>query len=117
MKLLLRAAAMAFVVWLTFQVIDGLTFGGDWIALVLVVALLAFANAFIRPVLKLLALPARILTLGLATLVVNVGVVALVIWAAGQLSLGVTSTGWTATILGALMISVLSSIVSMIITN
>lgn len=108
---------MAFVVWLTFQVIDGLTFGGDWIALVLVVALLAFTNAFIRPVLKLLALPARILTLGLATLVVNVGVVALVIWAAGQLSLGVTSTGWTATILGALVISVLSSIVSMIIKN
>lgn len=108
---------MAAVVWVTFQVIEGLTFGGDWVALALVVVLLGFANAFIRPVLKLLALPVRILTLGLATLVINVGVVALVIWASGQLGLGVSSTGSAATILGAIMISVLSAIVSALLKD
>jgi len=105
------------IVWFTFQVIDGLTFGGDWVALVLVVALLAFANAFIRPILKLLALPIRMVTLGIATLIINVAVVVGVIWLAGQLGLGVTSDGWVPMILGALIITVLTSIVSSIIKD
>lgn len=117
MRLLIRAAINAVIVWFTFDVIDGLTFGGDWIALLLVVALLAFANAFIRPILKLLALPVRIVTLGIATLVINVSVVVGVLWLARQLDLGVASDGWVATILGALMITVLSSFVSAIIKD
>jgi putative membrane protein len=117
MKLLIRAAINAAIVWFTFQVIDGLTFGGDWVALVLVVALLAFANAFIRPILKLLALPIRMVTLGIATLIINVAVVVGVIWLAGQLGLGVTSDGWVPMILGALVITVLTSIVSSIIKD
>ncbi|MFV1970431.1 MAG: phage holin family protein [Acidimicrobiia bacterium] len=117
MKLLIRAAINAVIVWFTFQVIDGLTFGGDWVALVLVVALLAFANAFIRPILKLLALPIRMVTLGIATLIINVAVVVGVIWLAGQLGLGVTSDGWVPMILGALIITVLTSIVSSIIKD
>jgi putative membrane protein len=117
MKLLIRAAINAAIVWFTFDVIDGLTFGGDWVALLLVVALLAFANAFVRPILKLLALPVRIVTLGIATLVINISVVVGVLWLAGQLDLGVTSDGWAATMIGALMITVLSSIVSAIVKD
>lgn len=117
MNLLLRAAAIAFVVWLTFRVIDGLSFGGDWVAFAFVIAILGFANAFVRPILKLLALPIRIVTLGVATLVINVGVVVGVIWAAGRLDLGVSSTGWFATIAGALMITVRSAIVSAIVKD
>ncbi len=117
MKLLIRAALNAAIVWLTFNVIDGLSFGGDWLALLIVVGILAFANAFVRPILKLLALPIRIVTLGVATLVINVVVVVGVIWVAGALDLGVSSDGWLPTVLGALMITVLTSIVTAIIED
>ncbi len=117
MKLLLRAAATGGIVWLTFEVIDGLTFGGDWLALALIVALLGFANAFVRPILKFFALPARILTLGLATLMINLALVITVFWIAGAFGVDVSTTGWAATILGALMITVLSSIVSVVIKD
>ncbi len=117
MKLLIRAAINAGIVFLTFNVIDGLDFGGDWIAMLIIVGLLAFANAFVRPVLKLLALPVRILTLGIATLVINVAVVVGVIWIAEQMELGVTSDGWWPTVLGALMITVLTSIVTALIDD
>lgn len=117
MKILIRAAINAAIVWFTFSVIDGLSFGGDWVAMLIIVALLAFANAFVGPVLKLLALPIRIVTLGLATLVINVAVVVGVIWLAEQFDLGVASDGWMPTILGALMITVLTSVVTAIVKD
>lgn len=117
MRLLIRAAINAAIVWFTFDVIDGLDFGGDWLAMLIIVVLLAFANAFVRPILKLLALPVRIMTLGIATLVVNIAVVVGVIWLAGQLDLGVASDGLWSTILGALMITVLTSIVTALVKD
>ena len=64
---------------------------------------LGVLNAFIRPVLMLLALPLLIVTLGLFTLVIN----ALLLWLVGQSSFfQVDSFGWA--FLGALMISMVS---------
>lgn len=117
MHFLVRAALNAAIVWLTFAVIDGLTFGGDWFEFLSVVALFAFANAFVLPILKVLALPVRIVTLGIATLAINVAVIVGVIWTAEQLNLGISGTGWGPTILGALMITILSSIVSTLIKD
>ncbi len=117
MKLLIRAAINAAIVWFTFNTIDGITFDDDWLAMLIIVGLLAFANAFVGPVLKLLALPVRILTLGVATLVINIAVVAGVIWLAEQLDLGISSDGWWPTIFAALMITVLTSVVTAIIKD
>ena len=117
MKFLIRVALNASIVWLTFEVITGLTFDGSWFGFLAIVALLAVANAFVLPLLKLLALPVRLMTLGLATLAINVGVIVAVIWLAESLDLGVSSTGWGPTILGAAMITILSSIVSTLIKD
>jgi putative membrane protein len=116
-KFLIRVALNASIVWLTFEFIDGLTFNGDWLGFFAIVALLAVANAFVLPVLKVLALPVRLMTLGIATLAVNLAVIIAVIWMAEWLDLGVSSTGWGPTILGALMITILSSIVSALIKD
>lgn len=117
MKFLIRVALNASIVWLTFEFIDGLTFNGDWLGFFAIVALLAVANAFVLPVLKVLALPVRLMTLGIATLAINLAVIIAVIWMAEWLDLGVSSTGWGPTILGALMITILSSIVSALIKD
>jgi putative membrane protein len=116
-KFLIRVALNASIVWLTFEFIDGLTFNGDWLGFFAIVALLAVANAFVLPVLKVLALPVRLMTLGIATLAINLAVIIAVIWMAEWLDLGVSSTGWGPTILGALMITILSSIVSALIKD
>lgn len=117
MKLLLRAALNVAIIWFTFRLVEGISFSGDWTTLVIIVVLLAFANAFVSPTLKLLALPVRLLTLGLATLAIDVAVVASVIWLAEKLDLGVTSTGWSATLLGALVIATLSAAVSLVVKD
>lgn len=117
MKLLFRAGINAVIVWLTFTYVDGLSYGDDWMGLVLVVVMLAFANAFVRPILNLLALPVRIATLGLFTLVINIAVVFAVLWLAEQFDLGLTSDGWGPALAGAVVISLLSSIVSAIVKD
>ena len=117
MRFLIRLALNAGIVWITFAVIDGLTFGRDWLGFLLIVGMLALANAVVLPVLKLLALPIRMMTLGLATLAINVAVIVAIIWFAGQLDPDVASAPWGPTILGALMITILSSIVSTLIKD
>jgi putative membrane protein len=116
-KFLVRVALNASIVWLTFSVINGLTFDGDWVGFLAIVALLALANAFVLPILKVLALPVRMMTLGIATLVINVSVIVAVIWVAEWLDVGVSSSGWGPTVLGAIMITILSSIVSALIKD
>ena len=98
--------------WITFALVSGLTFDGDWVALLVISLIIAILNATVVPIAKLIALPARILTLGLFTLVINVAAMALVIWISQETDLGVASTGWGATALGALVLTVLSSVIS-----
>lgn len=75
----------------------------------LVVALvLGLLNLVIRPVLVILTLPINLLTLGLFTLVIN----GLLFWVTSRLVDGFTvaSFGWA--IIGALLYSIISSLVS-----
>ena len=69
---------------------------------------LGLLNAFLRPILLLLALPLTLVTLGLFTLVVN----ALVFWAASLFPVGVRVDGFGAAFLGALIVSVVSFLAS-----
>ncbi len=112
MRLLIRIGLMMAAVWLTVQIVPGLEFTGDFWALLLVALLLGVANGIVIPILKLFALPVRILTLGLATLVINVAVIIGLIALAENLDLGISSDGLLASTLGALALTVLSSIIS-----
>ena len=76
---------------------------------VLVFALvLGILNALVRPILLLLTLPLNILTLGLFTLVVN----AIVFWVAAALSSSVHVTGFVGAFLAALVVSIVSFVLS-----
>lgn len=78
---------------------------GFWWA-VLLAFVLGVVNAIIKPIISLLSLPVTILTLGLFSLVIN----ALMLALAAALVGGVTTTGFWATILAALIISVVTSL-------
>jgi putative membrane protein len=57
-------------------IFDGVSYGGEFWVLVLAGVVFGIVNAFVRPLVILLALPAVILSLGLALLLVN----ALMLW-------------------------------------
>lgn len=110
MKLIIRIVVLAFAVWVAVGIVGGLEFDGSWWNLVLIGLILGVINASIKPVLKILSIPVIVLTLGLFLLVINWALFALVIWLAGpdRLDLGLTSTGFWATLLGALIVSLVS---------
>ncbi len=72
---------------------------------------LGILNALLKPVLLLLTLPLNLLTLGLFTLVVN----AILFWLAAQFPLGVTVSGFTSAFLAALVVSVISFVLSRLV--
>ena len=64
--------------WLASQFITGVEFTGSWQVLLLAGFVLGLINFFIKPVLALITLPLRILTLGLFGLVINMAIIWLV---------------------------------------
>ncbi len=75
--------------------------------------LLAVVNATIRPVIRLLALPLRILTLGLFGLVINAAMLALVAWIVPGFGL----VGWWQTVLVAVMMSIVTAIAAAVVDD
>jgi putative membrane protein len=63
-------------------------------------------NAVVRPVVKLLALPFIILTLGLLIFVINALMLLLTSWLSGQLALGFHVDGFGTAVLGGLVVMV-----------
>ncbi|MFC2153698.1 phage holin family protein [Actinomycetota bacterium] len=117
MKFLVRTALMVGALWATIAIVPGLAFEGAWGSLVLMALLVALANAVVIPILKVLALPLRILTLGLATLAINIGVLLVLLLAAESMDLGISSDGIASSLLGALVLTVLSSVVSFFVKD
>lgn len=75
MKFLLTVIAGILGIWLADIFIAGVDFSGDWKALLLTGLALGLANFFIKPVLKLITLPLRFLTLGIFGILINVGII------------------------------------------
>jgi len=112
MRLLVRFALMVGAVWVTFTIVPGLSYDGNWVTLVVVALLIALANALVIPFLKVISLPIRFVTLGLFTLAINILVLIGVIALAQAIEVGISSDGFGASLLGALLLTVLSSVIS-----
>jgi putative membrane protein len=118
MRFLLRLLINAAALWVAVQLVHGITYeGGGWLPFLGVALVFGLVNAFIRPVLKLLSLPLIFLTLGLFALVVNGAMLWLTSALSGALGLGFHVDGcWTA-ILGALIVSIVSALLSVFLAE
>ena len=67
-------------VYLVDQLLDGFVVNGGWVGYLLVGSVIGALNMFVKPILKVLALPFIFLTLGLFVIVIN----ALILWLAQQ---------------------------------
>jgi putative membrane protein len=114
--ILLRLIINAIALYVATQVgISGLAFTGDWTTIALVAFIFGLVNALIRPLLTILTCPLIVLTFGLFTFVVDAVMLALTGWIAEQLHLGFTVDGFWAAFLGALVVSVVSWALTLLI--
>lgn len=77
-SLILQIGAGILGLWLAAKFVPGVEFTGKIQILLLAGSILGLINFFIKPVLKKITLPLRILTLGLFSLIINMGIVWLV---------------------------------------
>lgn len=108
--LVMRVLIMGLAVFLAVTIVPGIESNslGAGVAAVLVLTLL---NTLIRPLLYLLALPLIVVSLGLFMVVIN----ALLLQVTAALVKGFTVTGFGASFWGALVISLVSSLLNMLL--
>lgn len=110
MRLLLRWIINALALLALPYLFDSIQVGGFYTALITALVL-GLVNALIRPILIVLTLPISILTLGLFTLVLN----GLLFWFVASFVKGFTVAGFWPAFWGALVYSVISWALSVLI--
>jgi putative membrane protein len=120
-KILVNAAAL----WVAVQVLPrnllSFDYGSDWWKLLAVALIFALVNSYIRPIVKALAFPISILTLGLVSFIINAALLLLVAALSDQFKLGFKVGDFPPTLLaantiiGAIVAAVVISIVSTLV--
>lgn len=117
MPFIVRTLVNAVALYVATRLVSGVTFTGDWLPFIGVAIVFGIVNAFIGPVAKILTFPLIIVTLGIFSLVVN----GLMLWLTSSLSaalgLGFHVRGFSAAFWGALVVSIVSTILSMLVSD
>jgi putative membrane protein len=117
-KLLVRLIINAIALWAAVSLVPGLNYEGDWVTLLIIALIFGVVNALVRPLLILLTCPLIVVTLGLFVLVVNTIMLSMTIWISNDLlNQSFTTTGFWATFFGALVISIVSGLLSLLIKD
>ena len=104
LRLLINAAAL----WAATRLVPGIAFAGDWRLLLVVALVFGVLNAIVRPVLMLLTLPFLLVTLGLFTFILNAFMLWMTSAVSEALGLGFHVAGFWAAFVGALVVTVVS---------
>jgi putative membrane protein len=106
---------------------DMVTYEGDAIGLIVLSIVFGVVNGLIGPIVRLLALPLRLMTLGLIGFVINAGLLLLTAWIADLMNVGLTVgdfppdllslNTFVAAIVGAIILSVISSLIGMFVKD
>jgi len=112
MKFIVKVLVTACAVMLTAWILPHVDVDNFWTAIV-VAFVLALLNAFVRPLLIFISLPATILTLGLFIFVIN----ALIIIIASYFVNGFVVDGFWWALLCSIVISIFSSLLNSVVGN
>ena len=122
-RILVNAAALYVAILVVPQL--SFDFGNDWWKLLLVAAIFALVNSYLKPIVKALSFPIGMMTLGLVAFVINAAMLLVTALASDQLDLGFKVGGFPpnldadaiiGAILGAIVISVVSTLASLAMT-
>src|SRR5258706_2743467 len=112
---LIRLLVNAVALWVATRVVTGVTYTGDLLPFLGVALVFGIVNAVIRPILKFFTFPLLIVTFGLFTLVINGMMLLLTSRISGRLGLGFHVDGFRAAFWGAIVVSVASMVLGMLI--
>ena len=131
--LVTRIVINAVALWVAVRLIPNVTFpaaqafpAGDWWKLLVVALIFGLINAYLKPIAALLSLPARILTLGLFSLVINAVLLLLLALVSDAFALGftlatfpphLTLNAFIAAILCSIVISIVSTILAHVLPD
>ncbi|HET8571800.1 MAG TPA: phage holin family protein [Candidatus Limnocylindria bacterium] len=110
-QILVNMAAL----WVAVQLVDGITFRGEWWKLLLVAVVFSLLNTYLRPILRILSIPLTILTLGIFLLVINALMLLLTSAVSDALNLEFAVDGFGAAFLGAIVVAIVGLLLSMLI--
>jgi len=117
-----RTAITAVALWVAVVVLPQIEFdiAGNWWQLVVIAIVFGLINSLVKPIVKLLALPIRLATLGLISFVINAGMLLLLAWVAGLFDLSFKIGGFPPNLdldalIGALLGSIIISVVSTVL--
>jgi putative membrane protein len=117
-RFFIRLIINAIALYIAIRIVPGIELQSGAMPLWLTIALLALVfgvlNALLRPLITLLTCPLIILTLGLGTLLINTFLFYLTGWIGAQLGWGFTVDGFWPAFLGALVVSVVSVVLSLV---
>ena len=113
-ELLLRLLVNAVGLWLAAVIVPGIQID-DAPSLIASTALFALVNTLVRPLAFLASACVIVLTLGLFIVVINALMLALTAWLAGLLGLGFRVDGFWSALFGALIVALLSLLVSSVL--
>lgn len=130
MRFLIKILINGVAIWLTSLLIGGVEIVAgssapetsqpvlnQIIVVAVIAAIFTIVNAIVKPIVKALAFPLYLLTLGLFFLVVNALMLMLTSWISGHTSFGLTVDGFWTAVLAALVISIISLVLSVVLPD
>ena len=111
MQLLIRLVINALAFWLIAKYVPGFHMAGMWTPLIAAV-IFGIVNAIVRPIVLLITLPLTVVTLGLFIIIVN----ALMFWLVTWITPNFKVDGFGPALIGAIIMMVVSFIVSHVFT-
>lgn len=112
----IRWAINSVAMWVAVELLSGTQIfpqSSDLTGIIIMALIFGLVNAIIRPLVMVLSCPLIVLTLGLGTLLVNTGMFALAGWIGTSFGYGFEVNGFWGAFLGALIVSVVSFILSL----
>jgi putative membrane protein len=116
MKLLIRWFILAVAIFLTAWLLPGIHVQGAnaFLAVAVVAVILGFVNAVVRPILAFLSCGLILLTFGLFMFVINGAMLLLTSQIAQTFGIGFYVDGWWPAVIGSVVITIISSLLSAI---
>jgi putative membrane protein len=114
-KFIIRWAINAVALYVAVLIVPGIALRGAWTDVIWLALIFGLLNALLRPLLKFFTCPLIILTLGLFTILINTGMLLLTSRFGQALGFGLNVDGFWPAVLGSLVISLVSVVMSVIL--
>lgn len=123
---IIRAVVAAIAIAVTAIVLPEISYGDDFATLAVVAVIFGVVNGFVKPIVQLLAMPLRMMTMGLIGFVINGLLLLGVAWLATELGYTFTVGGFPPdltvetllwAVVGAVIMGVVTGVVGMVIRD